>query len=750
MARTPLEETFPVEKINPLALAEGNAKKPIYRMHKWWARRLGSVFRMVVLAALGRPGSGEAELCAAFDGETDLGGKLVLDPFMGGGTTVVEALRLGCRVVGVDINPVAWFVSKKEVEPVEAAELDEAFAQLERTAAARIKPYYQTTCPAGHPAETMYVFWVKSAECAGCGERVRLFPNYELSRRDESQVSCCPACLAIVTTPGYDPQTTCPACGTCFDPRAGVAGRGKFRCGDCGEEGTVLGAVRGRGGPLEEEAHALEGYCGECGRFFKKLDAADHALWERARAEFERCRERLPFPRQAIATEGRSDPRPVNHGYAHYHDMFNARQLLCLSWLLEEILKLSGENARELMLTAFSDCLDANTMFCKYEVAWHKISVFFGLHAYHPIERPTENNVWGTHFGRGTFSRCFQKVRRAKVGAKVGAGAGAKGGEQAATDGPEKPAAPRLVAGYEELLQTPRGALLRCQSSENLDFLPDGVVDAVITDPPYFDNVQYSELADFFHVWLREGLKGRYPWFERQSAAHGRELLKNDRLGKTAEFFNAGLQAVFSECRRVLKDDGLLVFTFHHNRPWAWEGLARLLLEAGFYVSNSPIVRSEGKSGFHSSAGNIKYDAVLVCRKTPAPAPRGTGAVDAAGANGGSGDGAADTALEAAILADAVHWARRTLASGMILGDADLFAILMGQSLKHATRAEALGGAALGGAAPGGAALEQPIADLLERMGALTGEVRAMAERPVAPQLPEAGETPGAAREGAA
>ncbi len=157
------------------------------------------------------------------------------------------------------------------------------------------------------------------------------------------------------------------------------------------------------GRALHAELHALEGYCRTCGRFFKRVDEEDLRLWEQARSEFERRREELLFPRQAIPTEGRSDPRPVNHGYTHFWHMFNERQLLCLSILLEAILGIPDRNVRELMLLAFSGALDANNMFCKYETAWHKVSVFFGLHAYHPIERPTENNVWGTEFGRSTL-----------------------------------------------------------------------------------------------------------------------------------------------------------------------------------------------------------------------------------------------------------------------------------------------------------------------------------------------------------
>lgn len=128
----------------------------------------------------------------------DLQGKIVLDPFMGGGTTMVEALRLGCKVIGVDINPVAWFVTKKEIEPVDLEVLDAAFSDLEQTAGKRIKNYYRTICTNGHDATVMYYFWVKIADCIKCGTKMRLFPNYELSRRDHVNVCLCPHCLQII------------------------------------------------------------------------------------------------------------------------------------------------------------------------------------------------------------------------------------------------------------------------------------------------------------------------------------------------------------------------------------------------------------------------------------------------------------------------------------------------------------------------------------------------------------------------
>ncbi|MDW8222945.1 MAG: hypothetical protein RMJ82_08350 [Gemmatales bacterium] len=121
----------------------------------------------------------------------------------------------------------------------------------------------------------------------------------------------------------------------------------------------------------------------------------------------------------------------------------------------------------------------------------------------------------------------------------------------------------------------------------------------------------------------------------------------------------------------MLKPDGLLVFTFHHAKPWAWELLAQVLLEAGFYVSATPVVRSEGKSGFHSSAGNIRYDAVLVCRKRPNSWHERCWAI-----------------IKKHIYEGSVEWVRRTLESGMPINQVDVVAIVMAKIVEYWTKCE--------------------------------------------------------------
>lgn len=132
-----IEVDFPIVEINRLAVPERNAFKPIYQMHKWFARRASCVFRAILLGTLkpalqpdGTPTDLMAEFYADHTNDPDTKDTVILDPFMGGGTTVVEALRLGCRVIGIDLNPVAWFIVKTEIEPVDLEALRAAYDRL--------------------------------------------------------------------------------------------------------------------------------------------------------------------------------------------------------------------------------------------------------------------------------------------------------------------------------------------------------------------------------------------------------------------------------------------------------------------------------------------------------------------------------------------------------------------------------------------------------------------------------------------
>jgi len=212
-----IEESFPIVEINRLAVPERNAFKPIYQMHKWFARRASCVFRAILLGATKPAGTDiMAEFYKDHTDDPDTNNVSILDPFMGGGTTIVEALRLGCRVTGIDLNPVAWFIVKTEVEPVDLKDLQAAFKRLEeRTTASgksvkeELLSHYKTECPccgAGREeADIIYTFWVKAAICTNpnCRQEVPLLGNY----------------IVATTTPSvrYVPDFPCPSCKKPFD-----------------------------------------------------------------------------------------------------------------------------------------------------------------------------------------------------------------------------------------------------------------------------------------------------------------------------------------------------------------------------------------------------------------------------------------------------------------------------------------------------------------------------------------------------
>lgn len=615
-----IEKDFPIERLNLIALREANAKKPIYQIHKWWARRLGSIFRMIILATFSPEDVSETQLWRKFYQKTDLGGKIILDPFMGGGTTIVEALKLGCKVIGIDIHPVAWFTTKKEVELLNLERFQEEFEKLEERIADEIKRYYKTICPeCGRQADVMYVFWVKKVKCLRCGNEVPLFSSFRIvSLSKKLHVVFCPDCKEILEVDDIKREVTCPNCEKTFTPSKGYNKGRYYFCPICGHKGEVVRSVRREGEIPKIEMYAIEYYCPNCNeRGYKKTDEYDHELYVKAQEEFHKRKEDLPFPRQKIP-DGKEVRRLFSRSYEFFHQMFNERQLLCLSVLLQEIRKIEDENIRELMILTFSDSINANNLFCKYNQGARKLEPLFGHHAYWPPNTPVENNVWGTKYGRGTFRRYIRKTIRAKEYAlhpyeiKINNSKSEKIMASSEIRG-------ILVEEQDDLLRGKGNVLLKAQTAEDLSFIKEKI-DAVITDPPYYNNVMYSEIADFFYVWQRLALKDRYSCYEGEYSPRAREIIKNDVQGKPDSFFLAGLTNVFKECNRALKNDGFMAFTFHHERSAAWASTLRAILEAHeegwprFVISSIYPIRSEGRVGVHG--GGIRYDIIIICRKT--------------------------------------------------------------------------------------------------------------------------------------
>ncbi|MBC7342271.1 MAG: DUF1156 domain-containing protein [Clostridia bacterium] len=242
-----LEVDFPIAPINALSKLEGNAGKPVYQMSKWWARRRSSVFRSLLIAAATQAPQDQAQAAKLvwehyYANHQKAGSfkKLrVLDIFMGGGTTLVEGARLGFQVAGVDLNPVAWFVTKNELACSDPGQVKAFFDHIEAEVKPLVQPFYVTACPRGHQGrwidtetgktadvdplnlspeerkryrwegpEVIYTFWAKHGPCQSrdCGHRTPVFKNPVIAEKK--------------LTTAYI-ETTCPSCGHTFNVELG-------------------------------------------------------------------------------------------------------------------------------------------------------------------------------------------------------------------------------------------------------------------------------------------------------------------------------------------------------------------------------------------------------------------------------------------------------------------------------------------------------------------------------------------------
>jgi adenine-specific DNA methylase len=151
----------------------------------------------------------------------------------------------------------------------------------------------------------------------------------------------------------------------------------------------------------------------------------------------------------------------------------------------------------------------------------------------------------------------------------------------------------------------------------------------VVTDPPFFDNVHYSQLADFFYYWLKQIL-------DLQAGETTRSV---DEVQDTdPEQFTAKLTSVFAECARVLRNDGLFIFTYHHSRHEGWTAVHQAIRHSGFFCTQSYPIKAEMSVAMplQQAKSPIHLDLILVCRKDSGIAP------------GDSGDGAILAALDVA------------------------------------------------------------------------------------------------------
>lgn len=332
-------------------------------------------------------------------------------------------------------------------------------------------------------------------------------------------------------------------------------------------------------------------------KWFAAARDGDLRRVEDAKRELAAFGDRLPLPTQEIH-DGYNTNRLVIHQYRHWSELYGPRQLLALGKLLAAVGEEPDPTLRDALLGAFQSALDAMSNIASFDITTTKLR---GVTAGHDYRNPTtavECPVWGTGSGRGPFLNGYEKYQEGLAYRQTP--------DLALADG---------YATVADSLPASWRVRLSNGAATELPLAPRSI-DLVITDPPYAGSVQYAEMSDWSYVWLHHVLKDHHPeQFGSEITLKANEIIE-DGASKDSAFFFEQLTLAWKECHRVLVDDGLLAFTFHHREGDRWTGLLRSIFDAGFYLVAAYPTHSEALNSIVIQAtGGITYDLVHVCRK---------------------------------------------------------------------------------------------------------------------------------------
>ena len=592
--------------------------------------------------------------------------KVVLDPTSGGGSIPFEALRLGHKVIANDLNPVACVILNATLKyPAQfgpallndieywgnrlikhvSREMDNVtpFSELPEQEKDHLKDHCkacseyipefdkkeydqtgilycrQVTCPhCGGDAPLLNTCWL----CKESGKQwgIKIIPdgkaengtvNFETYRVTEGKFP-----------KGEDPNfaTVNRGIGLCIHCKQAISAdeikaqaRGESGLGKWKDRLYCIVAVRfqpklDRHGKVQHyQSGAKKGKIKtEKIRFFRTPNPEDLKALEEAEAELEKKWDHwdelglIPTEKIPLAHKTKE---PIRVGMNRWCDMFTPRQLLGHLTLMEElnrlkplILEKEGEEKGKAIITYLQFAIDKGLDYNSRQTRWEY----------------TRGIVKGT-FGRHDFSLKWT------FGEMIFSGP---------NSGPAWGLSQILDAykGIAELAYDPerfrkQSVAIMNNTAANLNNIEASSVDLVCMDPPYYNNVQYAELSDYFYVWQKRTFKDIYPqFFNRRLTNKQDEAVANpDRDGGTANAhknYEKMMGEIFIEARRVLKENGLLTLMFTHKSQDAWEALTQALIESGWIITASFPVESETQHGIHTKGNASAISSVFIsCRK---------------------------------------------------------------------------------------------------------------------------------------
>jgi len=541
----------------------------------------------------------------------------VLDPFAGGGSIPFEALRYGFTTIANDLNPVASVIQKATLDyPARfGASLADDIRKWGDEWAKRVKEKLAPFFPR-QPGERIFAYlWARTVACPSTGKPVPLSSNWWLSTGSN------PAAVKMIAEEGMDAprfEIVTGAKVKSVKPDEGTIARGVARSPWTGEtiDGDYIKA-EAQAGRMGQLLYAIA--IKRTGGFEFRAPTQDD-LDAIALAEKELAKKKPGWiAKNVIPTEEISDVSNYDRGHRLYginnwEDFFSPRQLVSFAICLEEIKGLRneiasalGEEKAKAVLNYIAFGLDKAVDYNCLQSAWHS-SRLVVAHAF------TKHNF--------AMTWAYAEFDTATNLLPWVVGQVAKASKELATL--IVPSQQSLIAAH---FDNPLERLSVTQgSATNLSNSLDGSIHNITVDPPYYDNVMYAELSDFFYVWLKRSVGHLFPEFFRDELTN-----KDDEaVANPARFESVGRKkkelaeqdyerkmfAAFREMHRVLHPNGTLTVMFTHKKVEAWDTLASALIGAGFVIRASWPIHTESEHSLHQAKKNAAASTILlVCRK---------------------------------------------------------------------------------------------------------------------------------------
>ena len=562
----------------------------------------------------------------------DLGTVLVLDPTAGGGSIPLESQRLGCATAANDLNPVASLLLQATTNwPGTFGEklIDELRILCARFLA-NAEPKYTDVFPTIPEDTTINGYlWARTIPCFHCSGLIPLSPNWKLASdgtgvRLQPHKSNGPGSKGRVcsfkivgsareqserTVSGGDAACPYPDCMRAI---SGDEIKEAAKSGNMGEQMYAV-AYKKRVPYLTKAGRRREKWIKE---YRAPKPADDNSEFVQARLE-EKLAEWDAY--DIIPTERfphGSDNRPIEYGMPLWRDLFSPRQLLCHGISVEVFRELFNEDKSNGDLTGIRQAaygclaiaLDTTIAYNNKLTLWDGTS-----------DRGIRYNFARHDYG---FSWSYAEM------VPLVAGLGYEWAFNKTVDSIQELINLMGTAPSATLDQS--GAVDRhepkitCKSGDSLDHIGDGTVDVVVMDPPYYNNVMYAELSDFFYVWLKRTAGLVFPNLfqriltdkENEAVANPAKFAGQRRAGAMArQDYQDRMALIFQECRRVLKPLGIMTVMFMHKSTGAWDALTKSIIEAGFYITASWPVNTEARGSMHiRDKAAAKSTILLACR----------------------------------------------------------------------------------------------------------------------------------------